>query len=175
MCKLLNRESICSKNDGIIAQRRLLDPETHGPGIVNHVQWHAGKKNVSIANFSTAWFISRRATPIIGVGFIEKADDDIEALNAESTEWSHRYLKVPYKPKTSPSESTLVLWLKHFAEMCMHFPQYFATGTRCSADLCPFISFLPPVVRYSRRDPSKVMKGSLCHWGMYIIVRDAGC
>ena len=149
MCKLPNRGSIRSKNDGIIAQRRLLDLKPHGPGIVNCIQRCAEKKNVSIANFSTAGFISRRATPIIGVGFIEKADDDIKALNAKSTEWSHRYLKVPYNPKTSPSESTPVLWFKHFTEMCIHFPQCFATGTRCSADLCPFISFLPLVVRYS--------------------------
>ena len=143
MCKLPNRESIRSKNDGIIAQRRLLDLESHGPGIVNRIQRHAEKKEGFIANFSTLWFISRRATPIIGVGFIEKADDDIKALNAESTEWSHRHLEVPYKPKTSPSESTPALWFKHFTEMCMHLPQYFATGTRCSADLCPFISSYP--------------------------------
>ena len=175
MCKFPNRESVRSKNDGIIAQRRLLDPKPHGPGIVNRIQRHAEKKDGSIANFSTAWFISRRATPIIGVGFIEKVDDDTNALNVESTEWGHRHLEVPYKPKTSPSESTPALWFKHFTEMCMHSLQCFATGTRCSADLCPFISFLPPVVRYSWWDPSKVMKGSLCHWGMYIIVRDAGC
>ena len=143
MCELPNRESIRSKNDGIIAQRRFLDLESHGPRIVNRIQRHAEKKDGSIANFSTAWFTSRRATPIIGMEFIKKVDDDIKALNAESTEWSHRYLKVPYNPKTSPSESTPVLWFKHFTEMCMHFPQCFATGTRCSADLCPFISFYP--------------------------------
>ena len=143
MCKLPNRESIRSKNDGIIAQRRLLDLESHGPGIVNRIQRHAEKKDGFIANFSTAWFTSRRAAPIIGMEFIKKVDDDIKALNAESTEWSHRYLKVPYNPKTSPSESTPVLWFKHFTEMCIHFPQCFATGTRCSADLCPFISFYP--------------------------------
>ena len=127
MCKLPDRESIRSKNDGIIAQRHFLDLEPHGPGIVNHVQWHAGKKNVSIANFPTAGFISRRAIPILGMGFIEKVDDDTNALNVALTEWSHRYLEVPYKPKTSPSESTSVLWFKHFTEMCMHFPQCFAT------------------------------------------------
>ena len=114
MCKLPNRESIRSKNDGIIAQRHFLDLESHGSGIVNRIQRHAEKKDGSIANFSTAWFISRRATPIIGMGFIEKADDDIKALNAESTERNRRYLKVPYKPKISPSESTPVLWFKHF-------------------------------------------------------------
>ena len=170
MCKLLNRESIRSKNDGIIAQRHFLDLESHGSGIVNRIQRHAKKKDGSIANFSTVWFISRRATPIPGMGFIEKVDDDIRALNAESTERNHRYLEVPYKPKTSPSESTPALWFKHLTEMCIHFPQCFATGTRCSADLCPFISFLPLVVRHFRRDPSKIMKGSLCHWGECILL-----
>ena len=85
--------------------------------------------------------------------------------------WGHRHLEVPYKPKTSPSESTPALWFKHFTEMCMHSLQCFATGTRCSADLCPFMSFLPLVVRYSWWDPSKVMKGSLCHWGMYVLLK----
>ena len=103
-----------------------MDLKAHGPGIVNRIQQRAKRKDVSIANFSTLWLTSRRATPIIGMRFIEKVDDDIKALNAELTEWSHRHLEVPYKPKTSPSERTPVLWFKHFTEMCMHFPQCFA-------------------------------------------------
>ena len=66
--------------------------------IISRVEELSKKYNVSMAVISTAWILSKKFCPIVGMNSVSRVEDAIKATKIQLTEEDIKYLEEPYQP-----------------------------------------------------------------------------
>ncbi|KAK5781570.1 aldo/keto reductase PWA37_004464 [Arxiozyma heterogenica] len=66
--------------------------------IISRVEELSKKYNVSMATISTAWVLSKKFCPIVGMNSVSRVEDAIKATKIQLTENDIKYLEEPYQP-----------------------------------------------------------------------------
>ena len=99
VCRMWNDDTLRSKTDKT-AVKKYDDAKDIDLPIVKRIKEIADKKNISMAQVSLAWLLSKKlvASPIIGCTKISQLEDLVKAIKVKLSEEDIKYLEELYKP-----------------------------------------------------------------------------
>ena len=99
VCRMWNDDTLRSKTDKT-AVKKYDDAKDIDLPIVKRIKEIADKKNISMAQVSLAWLLSKKlvASPIIGCTKINQLEDLVKAIKVKLSEEDIKYLEELYKP-----------------------------------------------------------------------------
>ena len=99
VCRMWNDDTLRSKTDKT-AVKKYDDAKDIDLHIVKRIKEIADKKNISMAQVSLAWLLSKKlvASPIIGCTKISQLEDLVKAIKVKLSEEDIKYLEELYKP-----------------------------------------------------------------------------
>ena len=99
VCRMWNDDTLRSKTDKT-AVKKYDDAKDNDLPIVKRIKEIADKKNISMAQVSLAWLLSKKlvASPIIGCTKISQLEDLVKAIKVKLSEEDIKYLEELYKP-----------------------------------------------------------------------------
>ena len=99
VCRMWNDDTLRSKTDKT-AVKKYDDAKDNDLPIVKRIKEIADKKNISMAQVSLAWLLSKKlvASPIIGCTKISQLEDLVKAIKVKLNEEDIKYLEELYKP-----------------------------------------------------------------------------
>ena len=99
VCRMWNDDTLRSKTDKT-AVKKYDDAKDIDLPIVKRIKEIADKKNISMAQVSLAWLLSKKlvASPIIGCTKISQLEDLVKAIKVKLNEEDIKYLEELYKP-----------------------------------------------------------------------------
>ncbi|KAH8145484.1 uncharacterized protein LAJ45_10454 [Morchella importuna] len=93
-----SRETVRENTDDFLKYSRKQESDTDKV-ITGRVEEIAKKHGVSMAIVATAWVLSKGASPILGLGSVDRIDEAVKALSFKLTEEETTYLEEAYLPK----------------------------------------------------------------------------
>ena len=99
VCRMWNDDTLRSKTDKT-AVKKYDDAKDIDLPIVKRIKEIADKKNISMAQVSLSWLLSKKlvASPIIGCTKISQLEDLVKAVKVKLSEEEVKYLEELYKP-----------------------------------------------------------------------------
>ena len=99
VCRMWNDDTLRSKTDKS-AVKKYDDAKDIDLPIVKRIKEIADKKNISMAQVSLSWLLSKKlvASPIIGCTKISQLEDLVKAVKVKLSEEEVKYLEELYKP-----------------------------------------------------------------------------
>ncbi|CCC72153.1 hypothetical protein NCAS_0J01740 [Naumovozyma castellii] len=99
-----NARGLLAKPANVTSERKNFDPRLASISdddkeIIGRVEKIAKDKDISMAMVSTAWVLSKRFLPIVGMSKMERIDEAVKAIKVTLTQEEIKYLEEAYKPK----------------------------------------------------------------------------
>lgn len=95
----LSRSSFREKTDRFLDREIRSRETTADEATIGRVEEIAKKHETTMATIAIAWLLSKGASPIVGLGTVERIEEAVQAVKFKLDEKEIQYLEEPYLPK----------------------------------------------------------------------------